>query len=262
VRWQQRSPHPLIDLGLFANRSFTWGSILATAVSFGLFGLLFAVPQFFQAVGGANSLGTGVRLLPLIGGMVVGTRFGAWLVARAGARPVLVAGFSALALGLAIGSTTGRTTGYAVTGAWIGLVGAGLGTALPSAMNAALGTLPPQRAGSGAALISALRQAGSTIGVAILGTILNSGYHSRLGSLNTAPINESVSTGVAVAKRLGQPATLQRVQTAFVHGMDLMLLATAIICALGAVAAVAIFPCRSAATVAAGPREEQPVYVD
>jgi MFS family permease len=197
--------------------------------------------------------------------MVMGTRVGSRLVTGAGPRPVIVAGFAVLALGSAIGATTSRTTGYGITALWITLVGTGLGFVLPSAMNAAMGTLPPQRAGSGAALMSALRQAGGTIGVAVLGTILNSGYHAGLGALNTPPVNESVSRGVAAAQRLGQPSTLRHIESAFVHGMDLMLAATAGICAVAALAALVIFPRRNpqkAGAPEATTTEELPVGAD
>ena len=54
---------------LFRSAGFTWGTILATLVSFALFGILFAMPQYFQDVRGLDSLGAGLRLLPMIGGM-------------------------------------------------------------------------------------------------------------------------------------------------------------------------------------------------
>src|SRR5262245_37351793 len=81
VAWQRRitrrpGGQPLVDLGLFRSGSFTWGTILATLMNFALFGLLFAMPQYFQAVKGTDALGVGLRLLPLIGGLVVGARVG------------------------------------------------------------------------------------------------------------------------------------------------------------------------------------------
>ncbi|HET7518413.1 MAG TPA: MFS transporter, partial [Actinomycetes bacterium] len=68
VAWQLRLSHrpdgqPLIDLSLFRSASFTWGATLATLVSFAMFGVLFTMPQYFQAVIGADALGTGLRLL-------------------------------------------------------------------------------------------------------------------------------------------------------------------------------------------------------
>ena len=57
-----------------------------------------------------------------------------------------------------------------------------LGLVMPTALNAALDALEPSRAGSGSALIQALRQAGGTVGVAVLGTVLNAGYRSETPS--------------------------------------------------------------------------------
>ena len=63
---------PLIELRLFRSAGFTWGTVLATLVSFAMFGLFFTMPQYFQEVRGVNALGSGLRLLPMIGGMVIG----------------------------------------------------------------------------------------------------------------------------------------------------------------------------------------------
>ena len=92
--WERRSTHPLIDVSLFSNRDFTVGTALATVANFALFGLLFVMPQYFQDVGGSDPLGTGVRLLPMIGGMIVATRIGPMLVKRSGARFVILTGLA------------------------------------------------------------------------------------------------------------------------------------------------------------------------
>ena len=246
VAWQRRAAHPLIDLALFRSRGFTWGTILATAVNFALFGLLFAVPQFLQAVGGATALGTGIRLLPLIGGLLVGTRLADLLARRLGTGSVLAVGFVLLTAGLALGATTGTDTDYWFTASWIALVGAGMGVALPTAMNAAIDALSTERSGSGSALIQALRQAGGTIGVAVLGTILSSGYRSGLGDAVPLPVTDSVTAGVAVAQRLGQPELLATVRSAFVHGMDSMLWTCAGICAVATIVALTALPAATA----------------
>src|SRR5712692_1805079 len=67
---------PLVDLKLFRSASFSWGTALSTMVSFALFGILFGVPQYFRDVRGLDSLGSGLRLLPLIGGLAVGLAAG------------------------------------------------------------------------------------------------------------------------------------------------------------------------------------------
>src|SRR3954463_8089601 len=74
VAWPRRAARPLIDLGLFRDRRFTGGALPATLLTLALFGVLFVTPQYFQGVLGADALGSGLRLLPLIGGLLVASR--------------------------------------------------------------------------------------------------------------------------------------------------------------------------------------------
>jgi MFS transporter, DHA2 family, multidrug resistance protein len=259
---------PLVDLPLFRLAGFRWGTILMTMVSFVMFGLLFTAPQYFQDVRGASPLGTGVRLLPLIGGMLAGMIAGSRLstapkmpdgtlgTAPAGAKTVTSAGFAVMAVGLAIGAFTsiGSSMGFAAL--WITVTGFGLGVAMPAAMNAAVSPLTGERSGSGSALISAVRQVGATIGVAVLGTVLSNGYASRLAltglpSAVATAVRGSVAGGVAVAAKLGSVPLLDQVREAFIHGMNLMLWTCGGIALASALLALAFLPNRTGS--AAGP---------
>jgi MFS transporter, DHA2 family, multidrug resistance protein len=254
---------PLIELGLFRSASFTWGTILTTLVSFALFGLFFAMPQYFQEVRGVDAMGSGLRLLPMIGGMVVGmissTRLASPRKSRstdeviaplATAKALVAIGFTIMAAGLALGATTKTSSGTGFAAAWFGAAGLGLGLSMPQAMNAALSALSPERSGSGSALISAMRQVGATIGVAILGTVLGSVYrgHLDVAGLPAAVASvarSSVVGGVAVAHALGSPALLDSVRSAFVVGMDTMLWVCAAIAAVSAILALIFLPRRA-----------------
>lgn len=233
VAWERRvdrrpAGQPLVDLGLFRSASFSWGTLLATAVSFAMFGLLFTVPQFFQAVRGTDAMGAGVRLLPMIFGLVAGAAIADSLAARAGSKVTVAAGFAIMAAGLIIGTGTGANSGTSFTTVWIAVIGLGLGFALPTSVDAALGELSKERSGVGSALIQAVRQVGATFGVALLGSVINSAYRGRLGVTGLpAPaadaVRKSVSGGVAVAEKLHSTALLDSVRAAFVHGMQVML---------------------------------------
>jgi Na+/melibiose symporter-like transporter len=233
VAWERRllrrpDGQPLVDLALFRSAGFTWGTIVATTVSFAMFGLLFTVPQYFQAVVGTDAMGAGLRLLPMIGGLIVGAAVADRLGRLAGAKLTVALGLVLLAAALFAGATTRVDSGSAFTFAWVGLLGVGLGFALPGAMDAALGALSAQRSGVGSALVTTLRQVGAAIGVAVLGTVLNTGYHDRLDLAGLpAPVDgavrDSVAAGVEVAHQLGSAALLLSVRGAFVHGMDLLL---------------------------------------
>jgi len=228
ILWQSRTSHPLIELSLFRLNSFTWGSILATLVSFALFGLLFTLPQFFQAIQGVNTFSTGIRLLPLIGGLIVGAKLADRLLASVGAKIVASAGFAAMAAGLLLGCATSTTSGYGYIAIWIVITGVGLGLTLPTAMTSALGQLSAERSGVGSALIMAMRQVGGAIGIALLGSAMNGSYRGSL-DLDGFPAEaidaarQSVSAGVTAAGRLGSSELLGHVEQAFVHGMNVML---------------------------------------
>jgi MFS transporter, DHA2 family, multidrug resistance protein len=255
VAWERRvarrpDGQPLVDLTLFGSARFTWGTVLATVVTFALFGLLFAVPQYFQAVRGTDAMGAGLRLLPLIGGLMVGATGGDRLAGRIGAKATAALGFAVMAAGLGIGATTAQGTGDGRTLAWVAVLGAGLGLAMPTAMDAALSALSKERSGAGSALIMAVRQVGATVGVAVLGSILNAGYHARLDLTGLPPraagaVRDSVVAGVAVARQLGSAALLGSVRAAFLHGMDLLLWACAGLAVVGVMLALAFLPGRS-----------------
>ena len=201
----ERTPggHPLIDLALLRRPRYVWATVLATLVSFALFGLLFVAPQYFAIVEGAGALGTGLKLLPLIGGLIVGSRAGEALLPRIGTKATLALGFALMGAGLAAGATTDLASSYGFAAGWIAVVGLGLGFALPTAMHTAIGELTHERAGSGSALIQACRQVGGTLGVALLGTILAASYggpgDGRQGFLDGMDALLLVSAAVAAA---------------------------------------------------------------
>jgi MFS transporter, DHA2 family, multidrug resistance protein len=253
--WQRRAPNPLVDLALFRSAGFTWGAILATLAMFSMFGVLFGMPQYFQAVLGADALGTGLRLLPIIGGLLVGARLADRLAPRLGAPITVATGFGLLAGGLMVGATTDPGSAYGFTAGWLGVSGAGLGFALPSAMDAAMGALTPERSGVGSALLMAMRQVGGTIGVAILGAVLGSGYRGALDADVPDAARESASAGAALADRLGSAPLLDSVRSAFVNGMDSMLWVCAGVAAVGIVLALAFLPRRAAAAAPLDPAE-------
>ncbi len=243
--------HPLADLRLFRSADFRWGTILATLMSFAMFGLFFALPQYFQDVRGADALGSGIRLLPLVGGMLVGMVGGTRLAGprrgaagsapagpagpaasrpSAGPRTIVTAGYLLMAAAMGLGALTGLASSTGYTLAWVALAGLGLGLVMPAAMGTALGALSAERSGAGSALLTAMRQVGSTIGVAILGTVISNRYGSgvapaasALPAQAAAAVRSSVGAGVAVADKLGSAALLDTVRSSFVHGMDLML---------------------------------------
>jgi DHA2 family multidrug resistance protein-like MFS transporter len=247
---------PLVELPLFRSAGFTFGSLLATLVSFAMFGIMYAMPQYFQEVRGTDAFGSGLRMLPMIGGMLVGMVLGTRLqaprkdgTAIATAKSVVTAGFAIMAAALMVGAFSTGASGAGFTAAWFAVAGSGLGLAMPSAMTAALGALSAERSGSGSAVITAMRQVGATIGVAILGTVLLSGYRDRLdvaglSAQAAGTVRSGVTGGVGVATQLRSAPLLDSVRNAFTGGMDVMLWTCGGIAVASALLALAFLPRR------------------
>ncbi|UQU67446.1 MFS transporter [Couchioplanes caeruleus] len=263
VTLELRIAQPMIDLRLFARPQFLWASVAGVLVTFGLLGMLFVLPQYLQLVKGHDAFDTGLRLLPLIGGLVIGAPTGERLAARTRYRIPVTAGLLILAAGLTIGARTDLDTGYGYTAAWMATVGLGIGLALSPAMDAVLGALPPERAGAGTAITMTLRQIGGALGVALLGSLLAQGYTNRLDvtglpadAANTA--RESIAAGLAVAARLGDPALATAAKIAYLQGMTIVLYTTAAIAILSAALTAALLPGRPTAGDGAAPEPADP----
>ncbi|MFC4532618.1 MFS transporter [Sphaerisporangium dianthi] len=227
---EARMRAPMLDPGLFRQRVFLWGAIGATFISLAMTGVLFVVPLYLQAVLGFDAFETGLRVVPMIGGLMAGGLTGERLLPRAGLRRLMTAGLVLLAAGLGMGATTGVSDGYGWTAAWLAIAGVGVGMAMVPAMDGVLATLPEDRTGSGSGALQALRQVGSAVGVALLGGVLSALYIAHL----PAGAPEAARDSVAIAVRLGDPALTAAAHDAYVYGMDLVLALCAVLSLLTA----------------------------
>jgi EmrB/QacA subfamily drug resistance transporter len=108
---QHRSANPVIDPALFRDRRFTWGTAATIAVSVALYAILFVFPQYLQSVLGDDPASAGLRLLPMMGGLLVAGGAAGTAVRMAGTRLTVAAGLAVLAGGLAVLSQVHLTTG-------------------------------------------------------------------------------------------------------------------------------------------------------
>lgn len=266
VAWERRLQvtEAVADLTLFRSPAFVWGAAGATLVVFPMFGLLFITPQYLHAVLGADALGTGLRLLPVIGGLILGFQAANRAAHKAGPKLVAAFGFIILTAGVGMGALTDIESGYGYVATWFAVFGFGLGIALVTTMTTAMDPLPKQRAGAGSAMLMALRQVGGLIGVAALGTALNMGYHAKL-SVDTLPasaadaMRDNVSSGVMVGKMLNSPELVRSAQAAFMHGMGITLWICAATAAVGVVLSLRFLPAPSADTI---PTHADPIHTD
>ncbi|HEY3687137.1 MAG TPA: DHA2 family efflux MFS transporter permease subunit [Streptosporangiaceae bacterium] len=172
VAYEPRRADPLLELRLF--RSVPFGAAILTALfalcGFGAF--LFATTLYLQDVRGLPALAAGLCLLPVGLLVVVASPYAGRAVGTRGPRtPLLVAG-AALALGGAASLRLGPATPLPAVLAVYLLFGVFLSTVNPPITNTAVSGMPRSMAGVAASLASAARQTGTTLGVAIAGTIV------------------------------------------------------------------------------------------
>ncbi len=253
VWWERqlvaRGGTPLVDPSLFRVPSFSAGVGLAAVGVFGLFGALFLLPQYWQAVVGVDTQGAGLRLLPLIGGMVVGAVLADRVVALAGARFVVAAGLGVLAAAMLGAATTTVSSPEWQLAVWTAAAGAGAGLSLATAAAAAIVELDERRSGVGTALVQAVVKLGPAIGAAVLGTLLASTYQSLVPTSGLPAeagdaVRSSVFAGLAVARESGSVALADQVRSAFVSGMDVAMRWAAVAVAIGIPFALLFLPQR------------------
>jgi Na+/melibiose symporter-like transporter len=212
-----------------------------------MFGVLFTMPQYFQGVLGTSPMGSGLRLLPLIGGLLVGAVAADRIVRLVGAKVAVAVGFAILAAGLLIGARTSVGSSGLFVAAWTAVVGLGMGLALATSMSAALCELSAERSGVGSAALQAINKLGGPLGTAILGSVLSTAYLARLVTAGlpvaaATAARQSVFGAVAVAAQIHSPALLTSAHTAFVHGMDLALVVSGAVALVGVALTVVFLP--------------------
>ena len=244
---ERRVERPMPDMTLLAHRGFLLNTVAATLVMFVLSGLLFVLPQYLQAVRGNDALGTGIRLLPMIGGLTVAAKGAPAAAQRFGARATVSAGLVVLAFAAFLGSRTTPGSGYGFTALWLSITGLGFGFALVPSMSGALATLPRDRAGSGSGLLMTLRQVGGAIGIALLGSLLSGAFRDRLdvtglpaGAARTA--GDSVVAAHIIAGKAHSAHLAASANSAYVHGMGLVLIVCGIAALVSALLAAAFLP--------------------
>jgi EmrB/QacA subfamily drug resistance transporter len=244
---RRRGGEPLLDLSVFRSKAYLWSVVLAAVAVLAMFGVLFTLPQYFQGVLGTTAMGSGVRLLPLIGGLLVGALPASVIAKFLGTKLTVAFGFAAIGAGLILGTTTSLSSGIGFVATWMAICGFGLGLAMATTSSTALAELPRDQAGVGSAVLQALNKVGGPLGSAVLGSVLASAYVarldlSRLPAAAAAAARKSVFGGDAVGHALRSSTLTKSVHLAFVHGMDASLSVSAGIAFAGVLFALVFLP--------------------
>src|SRR4051794_4795534 len=222
-----RAPRPTFDLTLFRKPSFVGASLAAFVLSVSIFSMFLYLALYLQNILGYSALGSGLRFLPItIVSFAVAPATGK-LAERLGVRWFLAGGLVFTALGLLW--MTAVSAGDEWTVLLPGFLVLGLGTGLvnPALATAAIGVVESRRAGMASGINSTFRQVGIATGIAVWGAIFE---HRALASFEAATGRPGNSNLIL----FGGGQRIPAVESAFVAGLDRILLLGAIVAFIGA----------------------------
>jgi EmrB/QacA subfamily drug resistance transporter len=195
---ERRAVEPVIPLPLFRNRVFAAASAIGFVVGFAMFGALTFIPLFFQDVRGISAIQSGVRLFPLMGGLLVGSIGSGQLVSRTGRYKVFpVVGTALMTIGLYLMSLIGVSTGSWTMAAYMIVFGLGLGLILQVLTVAVQNAVPYEELGTATSGVTFFRSIGNSFGTAVFGAIFSNlllGNVLKALHLTSAPAGFSLSS--------------------------------------------------------------------
>jgi EmrB/QacA subfamily drug resistance transporter len=181
VAWELRAAQPMLPMRFFRNRGFSAANVASLAMSFGMFGSIFLLTQFFQTAQGYSPLEAGLRVLPWTAMPMIVAPIAGALSDRIGARPILATGLALQAVGLAwIAAVSTATVGYvSLVGPFV-VSGIGMAMFFAPMANVILSSVRPEEEGKASGANNAVREVGGVFGVAVLASVFSryGGYES------------------------------------------------------------------------------------
>ncbi|HJT86988.1 MAG TPA: MDR family MFS transporter [Bryobacteraceae bacterium] len=175
---ETRAVEPLLPLSLFRNPVISMCSVAVFVLGMGMFGVIIYLPLFMQGVLGVSATQSGNLLTPLLMGSVGGSIVSGQINLRYRTyKPAAVVGSILIAWGMILFARMNVATSHlAVLEAMI-IAGIGMGLLMPVYTVAVQNVAPPRHMGAATASTTFFRQIGSTVGVAIFGSVLLTNYH-------------------------------------------------------------------------------------
>jgi DHA2 family multidrug resistance protein-like MFS transporter len=266
IFWELKYRDAMLPLHFFRNMSFTGANVALTLVSFGLMGSFFFLGQFLQSVQGYTPLEAGVRLLPMAAVSFAAAAGSARIADYIGTKFTVGLGIFIAAVGFFdFARVAAVDVSYVRFVIPMCVTALGIGCTMSPATNSVMGSIPVGQSGIGSALNSTTRQIGGALGVAVLGTIMNSTYIAKINAVTwpaqlpaqaIEAIRNSIQGAHIVAEKVPYPQLSQMIidqsNQAFTSGSEHALIIAAIIMAVSAVLTIFILPTRVRA-----PKEEE-----
>lgn len=182
VRYQLRTENPLLRLEVFRSRAFTVDNVVLFLLMIPFVPLFFFASMYAQISLGESASETGLYLLIFFAGFATASQWGGKILDKVGARPSVVAGCAVAAVGFYLWGHS--MTQLSVSDQWpyIVIAGAGVGLVLSPANTDALNRVPKERYGEATGITQTVRNFGSSLGLAVLGSVLIVQNRSHLES--------------------------------------------------------------------------------
>ncbi len=244
VRRQRRLADPLLDLSLFAARTFRTALGAQTLTVFAMAGVMFFVTQHLQLVLGRSALEAGLWMLPGTAAGIVGTLTAPRLARRFRPAYLMAVGFVLAGAGFVVVALLDTTSEPVEVAAATALLILGLGPAMTLTTDIIVSSAPPERAGGASAVSETGGELGMALGTAVLGSIGTAVYRAQLGPTSAGTTDQTLGGAFAAAREL--PAELSETlltnaRVAFVDGMQLVATtAAAIVLVLACAVAIAL----------------------
>jgi EmrB/QacA subfamily drug resistance transporter len=208
----------LLPLRFFRNGVFRLTSAIGLVVGMAMFGGIAMLPLYLQIVKGVSPTGSGLRMLPLMGGLIVASIVSGRLIARTGRYKIFpIVGCAAMVVGMLLMVFLRADTAYWYTAIGAGLFGVGLGGVLQPITLATQNAVPPRDIGVASASSQFFRGLGGTLGTAVFLSILfstaGSNIHHEFVKAAATP-----SFRAALADPHVQSAAGNRKILALIHG--------------------------------------------
>jgi EmrB/QacA subfamily drug resistance transporter len=221
---ERRTAAPMLPLDLFRDRTFALGIVLIVVTMLAFFAVLFYLTFYLQGVRGNAPIEAAVALLPLTVVFTVASPLAGWLTAKLGVRGTLLLGALVIASALLLFQRLEVDSGLLTLGPPLVLSGFGVGFLLVPAMQATLGTAPIEKSGVASGILQSAQQFGSTLGVAVFGSILGAFVAGRIAQVGAVD-PQAVAIGLPPALQSGlSPTVVDAAHALFLDGMHLVFL--------------------------------------
>jgi EmrB/QacA subfamily drug resistance transporter len=235
---ERRVPEPVLPPSLLRNRIFVVAGALSAIVGFALFGAVTFLPLYFQTVDGATPTGAGLRLVPMMAGVLVMSILSGQIISRIGRyRAFPIIGTALMSAGLLLLSRLDVGTSTGLSSLYLLVLGLGLGSVMQVLVLAVQNSVDYSVLGAATSGVTMLRGIGGSLGTAAFGTMFTTRLSSQLrDALHGGPLAGQASRGVRLtgAQVARLPARERELyQHAYVHSLRPVFIAAAVVAALG-----------------------------